>query len=121
MPGTVACEPFEWHHVHEYPMTVFQDGTGSLRHTQLGACSYRELDGLLWQALEGGRKAFVILSHNFELLNQAMNRPDNVVVDRFRKLCRLFDRHRDCFRLRGFQDLNPGAVPLQPQPLASPL
>lgn len=93
MPGIVLYEPTACSGVYEYPMTVFKDGPGSLRHVQLGACSYREMESLLWQALKAERKAFVILSHNFELLNQAQNRPDKVVVERMRKLCRFFDQH----------------------------
>jgi hypothetical protein len=102
-------------------MTVFYNGTRSLRHAQVTACSYREMEGLLWQALESRRKSFVILSHNFELLNGSMNRPDDIVVTRFRKLCYVLDRHRDCFRVRGFHDLTPESVFSQPAPLTSPI
>ena len=72
-------------------------------------------------ALEAGRKSFVILSHSFELLNRSMNRPDDVVVTRFRKLCSFLDRHRDCFHVRGFQGLIPSPVSSQPAPLTSPI
>lgn len=119
-PHVPMVEPAEYDGVCEYPMTVFCSG-GSLRHTQLTACSYREMEGLLWQALESGRKSFVILSHSFELLNQAMNRPDNIVVTRFRKLCSFLDRHRDCFHVGGFQGLIPKPVSSQPPPLTSPI
>ena len=121
MPGVTVVEPIECAGVFEYPMSVFADGTGALRHTQLTACSYREFEALLWQALESGRNAFVILSHNFELLNQAMDRPDDVVVTRFHKLCAFLDRNRDSFRVRGFAGLTPQSTPTQPAPLASPL
>jgi hypothetical protein len=121
MPGIPIVEPVEFEGVYEYPMAVFNDGTSLLRPVQLTACSYPEMEGLLWQALESERKAFVILSHNFELLNRAKDRPDYVVVKRFRKLCRFLDRHRDCFRVRGFQHLQPYGVPFQPPPLVSPL
>jgi hypothetical protein len=120
-PEIPLVEPLECEGVYEYPMTVFDGGTGSLRHAQLTACSSREMEGLLWQALESGRKAFVILSHNFELLNSAMNRPDDIVVTRFRKLCSFLDRHRDCFRVRGFHGLTPLPVLAQPAPLTSPI
>jgi hypothetical protein len=79
------------------------------------------MEGLLWQALESKREAFVILSHNFELLNSGMNRPDDIVVGRFRKLCSFLDHHRDCFRVRGFSDLSPAPVLSQPLPLTSPI
>jgi hypothetical protein len=120
-PEIPLVEPFICEGVYEYPMTVFNGGTGSLRHVQLTACSSREMESLLWQALVSGRKAFVILSHNFELLNSAMNRPDDIVVARFRKLCAFLDRHRDCFRVRGFRGLTPLPVLTQPAPLTSPI
>ncbi|MBT9591230.1 MAG: polysaccharide deacetylase [Thiobacillus sp.] len=121
MPGVVVVEPIECAGTFEYPMTVFNDGTQSLRHAQLTSCSYPEMEGLLWRALEAERSAFVILSHGSELLNRAKNRPDDVVVNRFQKLCSFLDRNRDSFRLRGFQGLKPGTVQQQPLPLASPI
>lgn len=121
VPGIPVVEPVEVYGVYEYPMAVFNDGTSRLRPVQVTACSYREMEGLLWQALESERKAFVLLSHNFELLNQARDRPDDVAIKRFQKLCRFLDRHRDCFRVRGFRDLQPCSVALQPSPLVSPL
>jgi peptidoglycan/xylan/chitin deacetylase (PgdA/CDA1 family) len=120
-PQIPLVEPMECEGVYEYPMTVFQGGTRKLRHAQITACSYREMEGLLWQALESRRKAFVILFHNFEFLNRNMDGPDDIVVARFRKLCSFLDRHRDCFRVRGFRNLAPALVPSQPPPLTSPL
>jgi len=121
MPGVAVVEPIECDGVYEYPMTVFKDGSSSLRHAQLTSCSYREMEGLLWHALESGRKAFVILSHGSELLNQTKNRADEVAVKRFQKLCSFLDRNRDCFRVRGFHGLAPQATERQPEPLSSPL
>lgn len=121
MPGVTVVEPIECDGVYEYPMTVFKDGTGSLRHTQLTSCSSREMEGLLWQALETGRSSFVILSHSFELLNQAKDRADDVVVKRFQKLCSFLDKNRDSFHVCGFQDLKPKLSQQQPVPLASPI
>lgn len=121
VPGTTLVEPLEWEGVHEYPMTVFDDGRRSLRHAQITACSYAEMEGLLWQALESGRSSFVLLFHNFELLNQARNRPDEVVVKRFRKLCAFLDRNRDSFHVRGFRGLPPRIPQQQPAPLRSPI
>ncbi len=120
-PEVMLVEPVECEGVYEYPMTVFHSTPRSLRHVQVTACSYREMEGLLWQALESGRKAFVILSHNFELLNGSMNRPDDIMVTRFRKLCSFLDRNRDCFRVRGFHGLTPDLVFSQPAPLTSPI
>lgn len=121
MPGVAVVEPIECGGVYEYPMTVFEDGTGSLRHAQLTACSYQEMEGLLWQALESGRRSFVILSHGSELLNLSKNRPDDVVVKRFRKLCSFLDKNRDAFRVRGFAGLRSQLSRQQPAPLTSPI
>ncbi|RJG16282.1 polysaccharide deacetylase family protein [Massilia cavernae] len=121
LPGQVASEPFECAGVWEYPMTVFKEGTGRQRHAQLTACSYAELEGLLWQALEAGRSSFVILSHSFELLNARMDRRDDIVVKRFDKLCAFLNRNRDSFRTCGFDGLVPPRAAVQPPLLASPL
>lgn len=120
MPGVTLTEPIEIQGVYEYPMTVFRDGTRSLRHAQLTACSYRELERLLWQALEAGRSSFVLLSHSSELMNTAMNRPDDVVVKRFHRLCAFLEKNADCFRVKGFQGLTPVLKQSQPAPLNSP-
>ncbi len=121
MPGTLVVEPIRCGEIFEYPVTVFNDGSHLPRPLQLTACSYQEIEGLLWQALELGRKSFVIISHNFELLNQARNRPDYTVIKRFHKLCRFLDQHRDCFQVRGFRELEGLAVDQQPLPLTSPM
>lgn len=119
MPGTPVVEPIKDQGVYEYPMTVFNDGTRALRPAQLTSCSYQEMEALLWQALEAQRTAFVMLSHNFELLNPRKNRPDPVVIKRFLKLCRFLDKNRDCFKACGFQDLEAVTAATQPPPLKS--
>jgi len=118
LPEDSFLESVECEGVYEFPITVFNDGL-KLRHTQVTACSYQEMEGLLWQALHSGRKSFVIFSHNFEFLNKSMNRPDYVAVNRFRKLCAFLVRHQDCFRVCGFQGLTPRAITSQPMPLTS--
>lgn len=119
MPGVPVVDVLECDGVAEYPMTCFDDGTSTLRPAQLTACSFAELEGLLWRALEEERKSFTILSHNFELLNTKQNGLDPVVAGRFRKLCAFLDRNRDSFRVAGFMDRTPRyAVPM-PMPLRS--
>ena len=120
MPGVTVVEPVECEGVREYPMSVFRDGRG-LRHAQLTACSYGEMEHLLWQAVEADRKSFVILSHSSELLNANMDRADNMVTGRFRKLCAFLDKNRDVFRVRGFKGLEPKLAKQQPEPLTSPI
>lgn len=120
LPGVPIVSPMICDGIHEYPITVFQDGTANLRHTQITACSYGELEGLLWQALKDDRKAFVLLTHNFELLNHQRSRPDWIAISRFKKLCKFLDKNRDSFNVRGFHGLKPSVVANQPMPLTSP-
>ncbi len=84
--------------IAEYPLSVFRDGKGQLRHLQLGACSFSEMESVLWQARDLGLEYIVILSHNFELLNMSKTGPDPVVARRYMDLCRFLDRNRDHFR-----------------------
>lgn len=121
MPGIKLVEPIQLNGVYEYPMTVFNDGTRALRHTQITACSYPEMEGLLWQALEAGRSTFNILSHSFELLNRSRTRPNNTVIQRFHKICAFLDKNRDVFSSQGFQGLKPHTTHTQPTPLTSPI
>jgi hypothetical protein len=121
MPGSLLMEPIECGGVYEYPLTVFRDGRGALRPAQLTACSFGEMQSLLWQALEQGRRSFVILSHNFEIMNLAKTRRDDIVVRRFRQLCTFLRRNEDCFRVRGFHELAGTSVPTQPAPLTVPM
>jgi hypothetical protein len=119
-PGTCVLEPLACDGVIEVPMTNYDDGSGRLRHAQITACSWSEMEGLLWQAAEQERQAFVVLWHNFELLNPAKNRADDVMVRRFDRLCQFLDRHRDSFRVRGFAGYAPALDRPQPQALRSP-
>lgn len=121
MTGVCMSEPADCDGVHEVPMTVFDDGTKLLRHAQLTSCSFSEIEALLWQALEKGRSAFVLLSHSFELLNVGRNSVDPVVLARFHKLCAFLDKNRDSFRTVGFHGLLPYKAVIQPAPLVSPL
>lgn len=93
--------------VWEYPLSLFVGPSGRARHAQLGACSFRELEWLLWRAADARWESVVILAHNFELLNQAKTRPDPVVNDRFERLCRFLMRHDDVFETSGFHELVP--------------
>ena len=118
-PGTVLTDVYCEGGFTEFPLTVFDPGLGRLRHAQLGACSWAELEGLLWRAVKTGQQSFVLLSHNFELLTPSKTRPDPVVVRRFQRLCAFLDRHRDKFRTRGFHGIDGITLRSQPQPLHS--
>jgi hypothetical protein len=118
-PGRILTDSVQIGAVCEFPMTVFKDGTQRLRHAQLTACSWRELESLLWQALEGGQDSFVLLSHGSELLTRSRSKPDMVVVRRFEQLCRFLERNSDCFKTRTFDQGQPTGRQEQPLPLQS--
>src|SRR5690606_18433618 len=99
-PGELLNHARQLGPVLELPMTVYMDGRG-LRHTQLTACSWAELEALLWQAAEHDMGQFVLLSHNFELLTPNLRRVDPVVMRRLRRLAAFLDRNRDRFLVRG--------------------
>ena len=105
--------------IYEYPLSVYSDRKGHFRHAQLGACSSSELSNMLMSAADAGWDSFVILSHNFELLNKSKSKVDNIVFQRFLSLCKFLEKHRDVFNCTGFSKVNPKAVERQPQPIAS--
>lgn len=120
-PGQLLAWPQMIQDVLEMPMTVYADGRG-LRHAQLTACSSAELEHLLWQALEQQRPAFLILSHNFELLDRDLSKVDKVVVKRLHRLCEFLQRNSDCFNVRGMRDsMSAPAQALSTSTLSSPL
>jgi len=120
LPNDAAVEPFFANGVLEYPMTVFREQGGRLRHVQITACSYGEMETLLWRALESGRSSFVLLSHNFELMNKAKTKVDWIAVRRFNQLCEFLGKHRDCFNVTGFNGLAPRSTSGQPDILTMP-
>jgi len=119
-PGQILTQPKQFRSVTEYPVTVYRDrGGSSLRLFQLNACSFGEFTRILTTAVDLGWESVVIVSHNFELLNQRKNRPDPIVVRRFRKLCRFLEANNDRFEVTGFAGLNKPDERLQPVPFAS--
>lgn len=78
----------------EFPITVFQDRPAHLRQVQVGSTSLTEFMHLIRQAQEQRRTAFVIVSHNFEMLVPDSNNQDPIVVRRFVGLCRFLADNR---------------------------
>jgi hypothetical protein len=120
-PGLLLNDIHRERGVTEFPMTVYATIGGRLRHVQLSASSWREIEHLLWAALEAGHQAFVILSHNFELLTPSKTRHDPVVDSRFRQLCQFLDRHRDSFTVRGFHVPTCWGISVPKPPLRMPI
>lgn len=105
-PNQLMTQAFQEGAITEYPMSVFQDGFGRLRHAQLTACSFREIETALWQALESGQQSFVFLFHNFELLNPAHTKMDAISVKRFEQLLNFLERHRTEFPTKSFKQID---------------
>lgn len=95
--------------VQVYPITLFRDGRGRLRPAQVGACSLAEMTQALESAATLGRRHFVIVSHNFEMLRPGRSEPDTIVVSRFEGLCRYLAAHRERFDVCGFERVPVGA------------
>ena len=116
-PRAGFCEPFAHEGLGLYPMSVFRDGFGRLRHAQIGACSASELAQAMRDAHDARWEAFVLLSHNFELMVPGRSRPDHIVLNRFEHVCRFLADNRDDFPTRGFHGL---ALPTPPRGLGVP-
>ena len=96
--------------VIEVPQTIFKDGLNRSRQASILGCSSGEMRSLLRQANGLGWQDFVVLTHPFEFLNNAMTRANSVAKRRFIKLCE-FIASQDNFATAGFNKstLNPSA------------
>jgi len=119
-------QPVQIKGVYEYPLSYFHEKSHRVRHAQFGACSSRELEHSLVQAQARKWTSFVLLSHNFELLNANKTGPDHIVINRFRHICKFLDEHRDNFFNCTFGDITSATLShdvqesgIQPLPLES--
>lgn len=107
------------------PVSCFVERGARRRHTQLAACSSRELERALSRAEQYGWWSFVIVLHSFELIRRdprsAAARPDGIAVRRLERLCRFLAAHRDRFQTCTFAELDPEEIPLDlsPPPVTS--
>ena len=92
------------------PMSVFQDGSGRLRHAQVGACSSGELLQAIRAASALGWRQFVILSHNFEMLKLGSTAPDWIVYRRFTRVCDYLGQHAADLPTVGFDAVHVDAA-----------
>lgn len=94
------------HGVKTFPMSVFRDGIGRLRHAQLGACSSSELIQAMQCAEKFGWEQFVVLSHNVEMLKIGTSHPDWIVVKRFENLCKFLRLNVENFPTVGINEVS---------------
>lgn len=105
------------HGVTSYPLSVFRDGMGRLRHAQIGSCSTAELVQAMRAAHRLGWSHFVVLSHNFELLQTGSAEPDRIAVRRFEHFCAYLARHRHLYEVGDFG--SPNAAERAPETMPS--
>jgi peptidoglycan/xylan/chitin deacetylase (PgdA/CDA1 family) len=109
--------------VWEVPVTNFETGLWRrrLKPCDVGAVSLMEMKRVLNQAHRLGIEAVVITMHSFTLFKVhdvqfRKLRPDNLVIRRFRGLCRFLARHRHRFEIATF-----GSLPSFPIGCADPV
>jgi peptidoglycan/xylan/chitin deacetylase (PgdA/CDA1 family) len=93
--------------VQEFPVSFFQDGPGHFRHTQLKACSWREMRRALTAAWRSGWRYFVIVSHSFELVKRrsdgkAPAKANPIAIRRFERLLKFLERESSRFQTTTF-------------------
>lgn len=89
--------------VQSTPVTVLRDGLGKLRPAQVNALSLGEMRQALLRAQALGQTDFVIVSHNFEMLQPGSSEPDWSVVRRFEGLCEFLASEQKRFEVTSFQ------------------
>lgn len=92
--------------VTEIPMTVYKTHNNSLRHTQLAACTFKELSSLLLKSHEAGHSDFVILSHSAELLDGSRSKKDLRNIGTLIKLVTFIADNPDKFKCKLFNEIN---------------
>jgi len=108
-------QPLKIDEVWEFPVSFFQDYPGHQRHTQLAACSAKEMQTALLDAWQSGWFSLVIVLHSFELVKGRAPGtpclPDKLNIDRFGQLCQFLAEHGDKFRTMLFSELDPAIIP----------
>lgn len=119
LPLELIHQPRQFDGIYEFPISFFSDWPGHYRPVQLCACSSRELEQALLGAWEGGWYSFVLVSHSFELVKnlRPCSRPllpNQIVIQRFERLCRFLADHPDKFRTATFSEIVPEQIPDAP-------
>lgn len=118
-PGLIG--PADLGGVIEIPVTQIADSPGRLRHLQLCAVSFEEIEAALRHALRQGHPLVTLVSHSFELASRDGRRPNPILCRRFERLCDFLAGQREALPTAHFADLEPvpaaaAGGPLPPQP-----
>jgi peptidoglycan/xylan/chitin deacetylase (PgdA/CDA1 family) len=90
----------------EVPVSQIDEGGGRLRHLQLCAVSSDELTAALTHAAQRRHPVATIVSHSFELATRNGLGANNVVHQRFLRLCRFLAERRESLPTAWFADLD---------------
>ena len=115
-PGQI--DPVVLHGVIELPVSALFDAPGRLRPAQVCALSKWEMRATLKQAARQRQQCFVAVTHSFEMLARDRQRPNRMVMARFRDLCQAVAGIAE-LRTLGFCDLDAfeRPSPHSPQPV----
>jgi len=94
--------------VVELPVSGLLDRPGHFRPAQVCALSAWEMRAALRHAAAGS-DPFVIVTHSFEMLSRNRQRPNRMVMHRFRSMCAEI-ANQPTLRSAGFSDLDPAVV-----------
>lgn len=85
--GAEDHEPVLYHGVIEVPVGSIGALGGGQRHAQITALSLKEMNAAIRHARDIDRSTFTLVSHSFELINRRKLAVNNIVRNRFEKLC----------------------------------
>jgi hypothetical protein len=119
----VLIQPKIFFGVYEFPVSFFYDWGNHLRHTQLSACSNKELENALLLAYKKNWYSFVIVLHSFELVKRDRQKAcaNSIVIKRFERLCNFLASNRDKFCTKYFSEIKLNEIPtiVKPEPIYS--
>lgn len=92
--------------MNELPVSSIVDRPGHLRPAQVCAMSSSEMRAGLDHAAAHAEPVFTIVTHSFEMMSRDRTRPNRLVMDRFRRLCRTIHEQPD-LRTATFAELDP--------------
>lgn len=105
--------------VVEIPVTQVEPTSGALRHLQICAVSFNEMQAALLHAAKQDHPVATIVGHSFELAARNGRKANAVLVGRFEKLCRFLAEHRERLPTTWFADLDDLPLEAEAIPLRS--
>jgi hypothetical protein len=105
--------------VVEIPISQIEQGSGRLRHLQIGAVSFGEMRAALLHAADRAHPVVTIVGHSFELAAPGGRRANPLLVRRFEKLCGFLAEQAERLPTARFTDLGDLRLDSEASPLRS--